>query len=91
MTESLKREFPVTLPACPAKFRKARLRREEASQYLREVHNISRTVSTLAKYVTTGGGPEFESIGATPFYSPAAIDAWVESLRKPAKSSEASR
>lgn len=90
MTLSLERETPVTPPACPDKFKKRRLRRVEASEYLSVVHNISRTPKTLAKLASTGSGPEFEKIGATPFYAPEKIDAWVEKQKRPAKSQETS-
>lgn len=75
-----KREVPVTPPACPAKFNKAWMRRDEVSLYLLERWGISRTTATLAKYSTTGGGPPFVKRGKTPFYSRQEVDEWVASI-----------
>ena len=40
-----------------------RLRRKAASEYLREMHGVERSHSTLAKLAVVGGGPMFERIG----------------------------
>jgi hypothetical protein len=64
-----------------------RLRRQEASAYLKEVHGIDRKASTLAKLACLGGGPRFEHAGRVPLYSPAELDAWALSLLSPLKSS----
>jgi hypothetical protein len=57
-----------------------RLRREEASEYLKSVHGIVRKISTLSKYASVGGGPKFEYVGRVPTYRPAELDAWARSL-----------
>ncbi|HYH20116.1 MAG TPA: DNA-binding protein [Azospirillum sp.] len=57
-----------------------RLRRAEASAYLKNVHGIVRSPATLAKYATMGGGPIFEKAGRTPLYKPEYLDAWARSL-----------
>jgi hypothetical protein len=54
-----------------------RLRRWEASEYLAEVHGITQSASTLAKKLTNGGGPEAVHVAGIPYYSTAALDAWV--------------
>ncbi|MBF0561745.1 MAG: hypothetical protein HQL37_06920 [Alphaproteobacteria bacterium] len=54
-----------------------RLRRAEASQYLKETHGVSRTTATLAKLATVGGGPKFQKLARQVYYDPADLDAWV--------------
>ena len=64
-----------------------RLRRKEASAYLRREWGISRTPTTLAKLATIGGGPEFEKDGRFPLYTEDGLDAWARSqLTPPVKS-----
>jgi hypothetical protein len=60
-----------------------RYRRREASQYLREKHGIYREPTTLAKYVSVGGGPAYQKANRTPLYTPEDLDAWVESILSP--------
>ena len=43
-----------------------RLRRAEASAYLKEKYYIDRKPSTLAKLACIGGGPRFQSAGRIP-------------------------
>jgi hypothetical protein len=57
-----------------------RLRRNEASVYLKVTHGIERKPTTLAKYASCGGGPKFEYIGKIPVYTPAELDAWAKSI-----------
>lgn len=53
------------------------MRRDSAAQYLREVHGISCSQATLAKYAVLGAGPKSEYRGKFPVYSPAQLDAWA--------------
>lgn len=77
-------------PCLPRHLRKPRLRRWEASEYLREVHGIEVAPATLAKWVTVGGGPPYEKMNRTPLYSTAALDTWAASkLQPPVKISSA--
>jgi len=55
------------------------LRRKEASQYLKEHYNISRTPGTLAKQASLGGGgPKFQYVGRHPMYPVDALDEWAQ-------------
>lgn len=56
------------------------LRRKEASRYLQQHYNISRTPGTLAKLASTGGGPSFQYVGRVPMYPISALDDWAKSL-----------
>lgn len=65
-------------PLClPPALRKPRLRRWEASEYLRLVHGVEIAPATLAKWVTVGGGPKFNRINRTPLYPTVELDRWV--------------
>jgi hypothetical protein len=64
----------LTLP--PA-LRKPRLRRWEASEYLRIVHGIEVATATLAKYASIGGGPAFHKSMRTPLYPREELDRWA--------------
>ncbi len=57
-----------------------RLRRTEASQYLRDEWGISRAPSTLAKLATIGGGPMFERANRIPLYTPEFLDEYARSI-----------
>lgn len=58
-----------------------RLSRREASDYLKAKHGIIRAPSTLAKYVVTGGGPEFRRVGARGVaYDVPELDRYAEEL-----------
>lgn len=61
----------------PSHLRKPRLRRWEASEYLKVMHGVEVAPTTLAKWVTVGGGPAFEKINRTPLYPVTSLDAWV--------------
>src|SRR5512133_822789 len=54
---------------------RSRRRRKEASQYLRDHWQISRTEKTLAKLATTGGGPRYHLAGRIPLYPEEELDA----------------
>ncbi len=60
-----------------------RLRRKEASAYLRDEWGIIRTPKTLAKLATIGGGPPFEKDGRFPLYTPPLLDTWARSQLSP--------
>jgi len=64
-----------------------RLRRTQASLYLKEKYGISRTPATLAKLAVVGGSPRFQYDGRIPLYPTSELDAWAESLLSPLKSS----
>ena len=64
-----------------------RLRRPEASAYLKERWGIDRKPSTLAKLACLGGGPRFEHAGRFPLYPEPELDAWALSILSPLKSS----
>ncbi len=73
---------PVVAPEAPsldlpARLRKPRLRREEASEYLELVHGIPIARSTLAKYASIGGGPRFQKVNRTPLYPKKELDRWA--------------
>ena len=56
-----------------------RLRRSEASEYLRQHHGVSIAKATLAKYAVVGGGPKFRKFGRVPLYPTDELDTWVAS------------
>jgi hypothetical protein len=60
-----------------------RLRRTEASQFLKERWGIDRAPSTLAKLATIGGGPKFERANRIPLYAPKFLDEWARSILSP--------
>lgn len=64
-----------------------RLRRAEASAYLKEKWGIDRKPGTLAKLACLGGGPLFEHANRIPLYPEPELDAWAEALLSPLKSS----
>ena len=55
-----------------------RMRRADASHYLREAHGLSFAPSTLAKMAVVGGGPAYRKAGNVPLYDPADLDAWAD-------------
>lgn len=63
-------------PVEPSKF----MRAGEASQYLHDVHGVSRAVTTLAKLRVYGTGPLFRKLGKTVVYEAKDLDAWVASI-----------
>lgn len=66
-----------------------RLRRTEASDYLKNEHGISLAPKTLAKLAVTGGGPPYQKDGPFPLYTPDGLDAFAESRLSPIVSSTA--
>jgi hypothetical protein len=64
-----------------------RLRRAEASLYLKQKHGIDRTPGTLAKLAVVGGGPRFQHCGRVPLYTHDELDSWAASILSPLKSS----
>jgi hypothetical protein len=83
----------ISMPAgpeviLPSNLRKPRLRRWEAAEYLKLVHGIEVAPATLAKWVTVGGGPEYQKMNRTPLYPTASLDAWVtQKLSAPVRNS----
>jgi hypothetical protein len=55
-----------------------RLRRREASTYLKEVHGLHVSPATLAKQACLGGGPVFEYFGRFPYYETKNLDRHAE-------------
>jgi len=55
----------------------ARLRRKQASEYLRERHGITLSPATLAKLAVLGGGPAFRKDGPFPLYELDILDAFA--------------
>jgi len=55
----------------------------ETCKYLWETWHLKRTPKTMEKYRSYGGGPEPFYIGRNAFYWPAAVDAWVLSIKTP--------
>ncbi len=62
-----------------------RLRRPQASCYLKEKWGIDRAASTLAKLAVVGGGPKFQHANRIPLYTPEELDIWAESILSPMK------
>ena len=60
-----------------------RLRRKEASTYLRDQWGITRTPNTLAKLAVIGGGPPFEKDGRIPLHTEEGLDEWARSQLSP--------
>jgi len=54
-----------------------RLRRRDASEYLRKTHGLEAAPATLAKLAVTGGGPEYDLWGRIPYYPIEKLDDWV--------------
>lgn len=62
------------------------LKTPSASNYLAK-KGVKRSPNTLAKLRTIGGGPPFMKFGEEVYYSPSALDIWVEErLSKPVSS-----
>jgi hypothetical protein len=59
-----------------------RLRRADASLYLREKHGVETAPQTLAKLAVSGGGPEYDLWGRIPYYPIEKLDEWVLSRLK---------
>lgn len=73
------REIPATPELClPLALRKPRLRRWEASDYLRIIHGLTVAPATLAKLASVGGGPGYNKANRTPLYPTEELDRWAE-------------
>ncbi|MFN4140541.1 hypothetical protein [Aestuariivirga sp.] len=64
-------------PSNPRDGWKPRLRRWEASLYLRVVYGLDVAPATLAKYASVGGGPAFQKVGRVPLYPTEELDTWA--------------
>jgi hypothetical protein len=60
-----------------------RLRRPQASEYLRERHGIEHSPDYLAKLAVTGNGPRFYKLRRTPIYTPEYLDEYAAAVRSP--------
>ena len=80
-------ELPMSEQA-PNSAHSRRLRRADASRYLKEQHGLDYKPNTLAKLFTIGGGPLVRKSGRVPLYETASLDEWAESkLSPPVRSS----
>ncbi len=66
---------------------KPRLRRWEASVYLRDKFGIAAAPATLARLASVGGGPKFQKQNAYPLYPTDELDSWAEEQLGPLLSS----
>lgn len=64
-------------PCLPFHLMKPRLRRTEASEYLRLAHGIEIAPATLAKKASVGGGPSYNVSVRTPLYPRTELDRWA--------------
>lgn len=75
-------------PSTGNSIRPRRMRRVEASHYLKDVHGIDRSPATLAKYATIGGGPKYVKAGRTPLYQTDWLDEYAVAITsRPVRSS----
>lgn len=75
---------PAPAELClPLHLRKPRLRRWEASEYLKLVHGVEIAPATLAKWASIGGGPSFQRVNRTPLYGTPDLDGWVAAKLSP--------
>ena len=78
MTEPAKPASAGTVEfTLPPALRKPRLRRWEASEYLKLAHGIELAPATLAKLASVGGGPPFQKSNRTPLYPVPQLDVWA--------------
>jgi hypothetical protein len=77
MTEEIERASARLAEACSALSKKPRLTTPEASTYLRDVHGLKVSASTLNKARSIGGGPTFLTFGRMVLYESSALDTWV--------------
>ena len=57
--------------------------RKEASEYLRAVWGLQRSIAYLAKLAVVGGGPAFHKANRAPLYTVKDLDAWASALIGP--------
>ena len=65
------------------------LSRKDASDFLSREWGIKRTVKTLAKLASTGGGPAYRKDGIRVLYDPADLDLWALKTLSPRVASTA--
>jgi hypothetical protein len=81
----------MSLEHSPAKGAR-RLRRADASTYLKETWGLSYGTKTLAKLATVGGGPPMEYAGRIPLYPVEdGLDAWALAKIEPRVNSTSER
>jgi hypothetical protein len=81
----------MTFAQFPAKGAR-RLRRADASAYLKEAWGLSYGPRTLAKLASVGGGPPMEYAGRIPLYPvDDGLDAWAVAKIEPRVSSTSER
>ena len=80
----------MSLEHFPAKGAR-RLRRSEASAYLKQAWGLSYGTRTLAKLATIGGGPPMEYAGRIPLYPEDGLDAWALAKIEPRVNSTSER
>ena len=59
------------------------LSRQQASDYLRDEHGVTRSVAALALLAFRGSGPVFRKMGRLSYYLSEDLDAWVQSMIGP--------
>lgn len=64
-----------------------RVRRRQASDYLRERHGITLSPATLAKLAVVGGGPPFRKDGPFPLYDIDSLDVFAAARLGPLRAS----
>ena len=69
--------------------RNRRLRRADASVYLRDKWDLSYGENTLAKLASNGGGPPMEYAGRIPLYPEDGLDTWAAKKISPRVNSTA--
>jgi hypothetical protein len=66
--------------------------RKEAAEYLTVERGLRTASSTLQKFATVGGGPEYQRYGKLAVYTQEALDTFVETkLSAPRSSTSASK
>jgi hypothetical protein len=80
----------MNLEHSPAKGAR-RLRRAEASTYLKETWGLSYGPRTLAALASVGGGPPMEYAGRIPLYPEDGLDAWALAKIEPRVNSTSER
>jgi hypothetical protein len=68
-----------------------RLRRVDASKYLKDAWGLDYAVKTLAKLACIGGGPAMEYAGRIPLYTESALDNFAQSKISPPVKSTSER
>ena len=63
------------------------LRRKEAAAFLEADCGVTVAPATLAKYITVGGGPDYQKFGKIPLYSEDDLRSWAQGKLGPKASS----